>query len=448
MNSFMVRLGGGNYGNSGSSLFLTRPDGSEVQLGHSIEDFARLRRPIDPRALDFVLFALAVYGCDRAASRDATDDAWTRQFVLQMPVSDPAAWNAARGIAEHMVSFLTGDDWHFEFVAQEREIFGDEFRKAKRSFRHRTKAGGAAVSLFSGGLDSLIGVIDWLEAHPDQVLTLSGAYDPDAEPAGADQDRLFAYLQPVYPKRLHRLTSRMGIRGAGEESSYRSRSFCFVSFGVLAAQFLDDERTLIVPENGSIALNYPLTPARSGSLSTRTVHPYFLQQLRELLAALSVDCALTNPYEFKTKGEMIGECRNSALLKQAYLASVSCGNRKRYKAHVPGATADHCGCCVPCLYRQAALHCNNWPHGDYGVRIEDSSSWGKLKLADPNQHLEATKDFVLRRDSDRQVWRTIIANGRVPLSHKADYVSLVQRQRAELESWLVDLGVIPDPSHD
>jgi hypothetical protein len=445
MYEFTVRLGGGNFSNSGSSLFLRRPDGTEVQLQHSIEDFARLRRPIDPLALDFVFLALAVYGCDRASSRAETEDRWTRRFHLQMPVSKPDAWNAARPLAERMVSFLTGDEWQIDFVACDQEILGKDFRKAKSNFRQRTKAGGSAVSLFSGGMDSLIGVIDWLENNPDETLTLCGAYDPAAEAAGSDQENLFAHLRPVYPKRLYRLTSRMGIRSAGAENSYRSRSFCFLSFGVLAAQFIEGQPSLIIPENGSIALNYPLTPARSGSLSTRTVHPYFLLQLRQLLTALSVECTLINPYELKTKSEMIAECRNPKLLKRAYLDSISCGNRKRYKTQVPGATAEHCGFCVPCLYRQAALHQNRWPLGDYGVQVANPASWGKLNLDDPNQHFGATKDFVLRRDSDRQVWRNIVANGRVPLPQKAQYISLVQRQRIELESWLVASGAIPKP---
>lgn len=443
MNNFTVRLGGGNFANSGSSLFLQRSDETEIQLQHSIADFARLKRAFDPLALDFVFFALAVYGCDRATSREQTNERWTRNFHLKMPVSDPTVWNAASSIAERMVSFLTGDEWRIEFVAQDREVFGKEFRKAKRGFRRRTKAGGTAACLFSGGMDSLIGIIDWLESHPDESLILSGAYDPAAEGAGADQEKLFIHLNSAYASRLHRFTSRMGIKGTGADSNYRSRSFCFVSFGILAAQFLDGKRDLIIPENGSIALNYPLTPARSGSLSTRTVHPYFLSTMRELLAAISVKCTLTNPYEFKTKGEMISACKNRKLLKQIYLDSVSCGHRKRYKTHVPGATADHCGYCVPCLYRQAALHRNGWPVGDYGVRIEDSGSWGKLDLNDPNQSLGATKDFVLRRDSEREIWRNIVANGRVPLSDKPRYIALVQRQRTELETWLIQLGVLP-----
>ena len=292
MYNFTVRLGGGNFANSGSSLFLRRADETEIQLQHSIEDFARLRRPINPLALDLVLFALAIYGCDRAAAREETDDRWTRQFALEMPVTDPAVWNVARPIAERMISFLTGDEWQIKFVASNQEILGKEFRKAKRNFRQLTKAGGSTASLFSGGLDSLIGAIDWLKDHPGKGITLSGAYDPDAEPAGSDQNRLSDHLSQPYLGRLHRLTSRMGIRGTGPESSYRSRSFCFVAFGILAAQFLDESARLIIPENGSIALNYPLTPARSGSLSTRTVHPFFVQQLRELLSAISLECTL------------------------------------------------------------------------------------------------------------------------------------------------------------
>ena len=139
---------------------------------------------------------------------------------------------------------------------------------------------------------------------------------------------------------------------------------------------------------------------------------------------------------------MVGGCRNEGLLKLAYEDSVSCGNRKRFKIHVPGATAKHCGYCVPCLFRRAALHSNNWPGGDYAVFVENPSTWGKLDLDDPNQHFVAVKDFVTRKDSDREVWRRIAANGRVPLHQKAEYVQLVQRQRTELESWLGDLGLI------
>lgn len=442
MFEFTVRFGGGNYANSGSSVILDRPTGPSVQLHHSIEDFARLRGKFDPLALDFVLFALVIYGCDRSSSRASTDDQWTRRFALTMPVSDPDAWNAAAGTAQEMVSFLTGDEWRIRFVPHPQPVFGKEFLRARRTFRQHTKVGGPVVSLFSGGLDSLIGVIDWLETNPGQNITLSGAYDPAAEPAAADQRSLLQHLDRVYPKRIHHVVSRMGIETKGEDNNYRSRSFCFLSFGILASRFLHDGATLIVPENGSIALNYPLTPARSGSLSTRTVHPYFLDRLRALLRALGLDCPIEDSYRFKTKGEMIAECRNPTLLKQSYGDAISCGNRKRYKAHVAGATAPHCGYCIPCIFRKAALYAAGWHLGDYGVDVSQPTSWGRLDLNDPNLHVEAAKDFVLRGDADRVIWNTIRANGRVPLTDKTSYIDLVKRQRMELRDYFRHIGIL------
>lgn len=442
MFNFTVRFGGGNYANSGSSVILERPDGLDVTLHHSIEDFTRLRGKFDPLALDFVLFALVIYGCDRASSRADAEDGWTRQFSVTMPVSDPDAWNAAADIAQAMVSFLTGDEWRINFVAHARPVFDKKFQRVRKAFRQRTKIGGQVVSLFSGGLDSFIGVIDWLEANPGGKITLSGAYDPAAEPAWADQRKLMDHLNRVYPKRIHHIVSRMGIETKGNENSYRSRSFCFLSFGILATSFLEESATLIVPENGPIALNYPLTPARSGSLSTRTVHPYFLDRLRALLAALGLDCPVEDPYRFKTKGEMIAECSNQALLKKAYGDAISCGNRKRYKAHVPGATAPHCGYCVPCIFRKASLYSAGWPLGDYGVDISEPATWGKLDLKEPNLHVEAAKDFVLRADTDSVIWNTIRANGWVPLGNKRKYIDLVKRQRAELRDYFQHIGIV------
>ena len=63
---------------------------------------------------------------------------------------------------------------------------------------------------------------------------------------------------------------------------------------------------LLIPENGFISLNIPLTPLRLGSLSTRTTHPLFIQQMQDILDALDFRVRLSNPYQFKTKGEMLG----------------------------------------------------------------------------------------------------------------------------------------------
>jgi 7-cyano-7-deazaguanine synthase in queuosine biosynthesis len=445
MYNYTVRFGGGNVANSGSSIFLQRHDGAEVQLQHKWEDFVRLKKEFPPQALDLVILSFLSYACDRSSSRDGvdeTDDGWTRRIGLEVPVSDLQRWIPLVGKVEDMLSFLTGDEWHISFRQRTEDLFDKAFRKKVRGFTARKRVGGDAVSLFSGGMDSLIGVIDWLEQNPTKVLTLSGAYDAFAEPASDDQQNLLVHLKAAYSSRIHYIASRMGVTGKGEDSNYRSRSFCFITLGVMAAQFIGNGTKVLVPENGGIGLNYPLTPARSGSLSTRTVHPHFIALLQDLISSLGVICSVVNPFRHSTKGEMFAACRNQKLLQAAYPESMSCGNRKRFRITAFNKQASQCGFCVPCLFRRAALFRKGWNEGDYGVAVEHRAQWGTLDLADGNSNLEAVKDFVLNAEGDGEIWRRIVANGGVPLDEKGKYIDLVKRQRFELEAWLRGKGMI------
>src|ERR1017187_8097703 len=61
---------------------------------------------------------------------------------------------------------------------------------------------------------------------------------------------------------------------------------------------------------------------------------------------------LENPYQLKTKGEMLSECLDQAFLREYAYKTTSCGRFKTY-------SLTHCGRCVPCLVRRAAfLSCN------------------------------------------------------------------------------------------
>jgi hypothetical protein len=106
--------------------------------------------------------------------------------------------------------------------------------------------------------------------------------------------------------------------------------------------------TLYVCENGFISINPPLTDMRLGSLSTRTTHPVFFGLVHKLFDAAGLRVRMENPYQLKTKGEMLKECADKKLLSAHALQTTSCG---RYLIH--GHT--HCGRCVPCLVRRAAF---------------------------------------------------------------------------------------------
>jgi hypothetical protein len=65
-----------------------------------------------------------------------------------------------------------------------------------------------------------------------------------------------------------------------DETSTRTRSFLFLAFGLAIASI--EGSSLWIPENGFASLNLPLTADQRGSLSTRTTHPLFLEQLVSL----------------------------------------------------------------------------------------------------------------------------------------------------------------------
>ncbi len=143
------------------------------------------------------------------------------------------------------------------------------------------------------------------------------------------------------------------VAGIEKENTTRGRSFLFFALTVLAGTGLGSSFTVGVPENGLIALNVPLDPLRLGALSTRTTHPFYIARWNELLETLGIDGRLSNPYWDKTKGEMVVECKNADLLVNLVPKSLSCSSptKSRWK----GRGVEHCGYCVPCLIRRAAL---------------------------------------------------------------------------------------------
>lgn len=435
MNNIEVELSPGNMYKSGASVFLAIEDGPRLQLGFNIEDYVRARGSFDEDAAEFAYFASVIYGCDRAINRESPGgDRWTREFAVKIPVKDPVKWSVVASRIEDAIEFLTGDIWHIDFISTPVPLFGRQFRVTRRDLRKRTWIRGSAVSLFSGGLDSLIGVIDWLVGNPGEKMILASTYDAQAESSKADQDRLLSPIQKVFPDRIQRYVARTGLCSGGEDTNFRSRSLVFIANAVLAASFLGEGTPILIPENGAIALNFPLTPARSGSLSTRTVHPHYLGMLREILSTLGLNHSLVNPYMLKTKGEMVRDCKSLPLLMSAYADSASCGKRG-HKEHWEDKLSRQCGACVPCIYRRSAVHSAGFPRERYGYSLTTLDSQKNI-LSHPNHDLSSIIDFIRRDDDNETIWRTLRSNGYLELPLKNEYISLIARHRNEVKAWV------------
>lgn len=302
--------------------------------------------------IDLLVLAAHVHAADTRISRaDQSQDSWTREIRLVVPVSDPARWAAAEPTLKKALNFLTGDRWMIGFRARPARFATIAQVAPPILITHPFNS----VSLFSGGLDSLIGAIDLLEEDTTPLL-VSHSGDSAASDA---QKKLYADMKKHYSEspfgRLRvGMTFKKGlVEGVRPEDSTRGRSFLFFALGVFAGTGLGSRFVLRVPENGLIALNVPLDPLRLGSNSTRTTHPYYMARWNDLLAVLGIDGEVRNPYWNKTKGEMAAACRNPALLKELATDSLSCSSPA--KARWLGHGIEQCGYCLPCLIRRAAL---------------------------------------------------------------------------------------------
>lgn len=397
---------------------------------------SRLGTRVPERAHDLLTVAMAVTAADTFGDRETAEgqqeaaDGWTRNLRLRIPLENPTPWQPVRPLLEEALRFLSGDLWTLEFLP-DGPLRPPPQRRGARTKLH----GHDGVCLFSGGLDSAVGALDLLAAGRRPVL-VSHSYRGDAEKQEWIWDRL-----PAKVSRFAANAHPVSDLGHLNDVQMRTRSFNFLAYGALVAATLAQRGVarepvdLIVPENGLIALNPPLTARRIGALSTRTTHPHFLELVQRLFDELGLPVRITNPYAKKTKGEMLRGCADQATLVRIARETVSCGKWKR--------TGKQCGKCVPCLIRRASFHAA-------GMR-------------DPTPYEPTNRDLVAvlpREEAADDLMALVLAAGRLPTTDVARWVGrtgplptdmaerqalldVAQRGMAEVEDYLTSLGLIP-----
>lgn len=383
-------------------------------------------------AVDLLFIASLVYAIDKIVERKtAAEDAWTRDLSVAIPVKNVDVWEPLAEGWSDCVSFLTGDRWDISFVPRRRKIDQRSIRK------RRTPAPlhGDAVSLLSGGLDSFIGAIDWLSDNPSKRLVFVGHHDKHVAGPMGDQAALFQALEKQFPGRVGIVQVRAGVSAKAPETSFRSRSLIFLALGTYIAELLGPGSPVIIPENGPIALNIPLSASRRGSCSTRTVHPKFIQQINAIWNAAGLSHLVSNPYAFKTKGEMVRECRVPDLLKSAVNASVSCAKSGHHRWW-HNRKADSCGRCVPCLFRRAALAAAGLDTQDYGYDVLSPGISDK----DRGEDVRTLMSFLCRNPGETAMARALMCNGTLPQEQLNASVDVVRRMMDEVRSWVATKG--------
>lgn len=313
------------------------------------------RQP-DPIALELGLVAVAVWIADTRLSRaEFSEDNWTREIEIAVPVRNPGAWEGHATQLARILGTLSGDIWSIRFYRASQAL-RDYIKDRCAEAQPRRDA--PPVALFSGGLDSYAGAIDALSR--ERVQPVFVAQTDAGNSTTVDELKTLLERGGDDPLALFRwkMSCKAGDLGerfsGGGELTMRSRSFLFFAASVLVATAYGS-RKILVPENGFISLNMPLDPWRLGALTTRTTHPYVIARFNELLASLGLSAALSNPFQGMTKGEMLAQCADRALLRRGLGSTVSCSKPKWVRRYRAQHGTSHCGVCWPCLIRRAAV---------------------------------------------------------------------------------------------
>ncbi|MEM7013359.1 MAG: hypothetical protein AAF585_17960, partial [Verrucomicrobiota bacterium] len=172
-----------------------------ASLDINLESYLRHSRGAAAHALDFFFISAVVYGIDKLIGRSHFSNRWTRDLEVSMPVNNVTIWSDASEALTESLSFLTGDNWSFEFSETTTNWIQRRRNRRPPTPFPRTPI----VSLLSGGLDSFIGALDFLAEFPDRQLLFASHYDGNVAGPAGDQNALKQLLNTHYPKRIQHL---------------------------------------------------------------------------------------------------------------------------------------------------------------------------------------------------------------------------------------------------
>lgn len=404
---------------SGESDFLSTSVFSDLKSGNFLPK---------NNTFDLLNLGLCVYTIDQIISRSRYGyQGWSRHLKIYIPVNDVLIWNNVKDELEILLSFLSGDKWEFYF-RQVKEIRNITYPLKTNTQNFDT------VSLFSGGLDSYIEAINLLEEKKKVVFVShykSGSESPTQTELYNELE--LRYGNAAFTKYKFRVQPNQKHTEVFKEDTSRARSFLFLTLGLTIANSLGDDVKFIVPENGLISLNIPLTGTRLSSHSTRTTHPFYLDIFKKILKKIGINNPMSNPFQFFTKGEMMVNCNNPIFLKSTYGKTLSCShpdNSRFTKGQKPGI---HCGYCVPCIIRRASEQKFNASETEYAPKNIDV-------LKKSGRDIRAFK-LAIERKSDYKKHKLVLEllkSGPLPFDNKKeldDYIGVYERGMEEVSNY-------------
>lgn len=369
-----------------------------------------------------------------------------------VPVVNADLFNQHRQEFNTALSYLTGDNWTVSFSQMPPLEYTPEIEHHYNADEYEY------VSLFSGGLDSLIGFIDKAsDLHAGKKVLLVSHYDMGKE--SMDQERIFhsCATNEFFDGKYTSIKAKIGMKNCIKErkvkyeNTFRSRSFLFFAMGLYCAKRISATQEVIVPENGTISINIPLCKSRRSSCSTRTTHPVSMKLIMRALENVGINNALVNPYHFKSKADMMIDCAQDDckrhILEVLSPLSCSCAKRSHNRwwdkdgEYIHANHVHHCGMCMPCIYRRVAMN---------AIGLDNPAELG-TDIFQPTRHFNINNlrskpsldvNLLLRfiRKINRQnVENELLAEG-IDEKELNQYVDLVMHSYQQISEWISQKG--------
>lgn len=327
-----------------------RPEAKAVRnMNVSLPAFESRVLAISDRILDLLEIAAYVFCADRCIRRGARDDVeyhtWSRTLEFRIRVRDAVFWRRTEVLETlgDVLRFMSGDRrYEFHFEPGHTTPPSTLFSQAGTVLR---PAGPVAVSLFSGGLDSLAGAVERLDAG-DHVCLVSHRSQPGTIHT---QTQLATALQRLFPGHVTPYGFDCTLRGiAAPEETQRTRAFLYTSIGFAVSATFGESR-LHVFENGVTSVNFRRREDQGLARTSRTTHPKTMRLLERLFSLIrDATFTIEQPFLAHTKPDILRKLSH-APIRSLVDSTVSCSQTRKNLG-----MAMQCGTCFQCVDRRMA----------------------------------------------------------------------------------------------
>jgi hypothetical protein len=220
---------------------------------------------------------------------------------------------------------MTGDrKYEFSFEKAHDHTLSDAFLQLSlfsEAESELANATDADVMLFSGGLDSLAGAIERLNAFPHRKLGLVSHKSNST--STSIQNKLFDNLRQDYGERIIKYGFECRNKDMKtKEETQRTRMFLFSAIAYAICDRLKKDK-LYVYENGVTSINIPIQVDTVNARASRTTHPKTIALLERFYRLFNAKFKIETPYRQNTKAEVV---ENSVHIKLK--------NTSRHRFHV------------------------------------------------------------------------------------------------------------------